>query len=150
MCVGETATLSISGQNLTQVSWSSNNITINSADAVIAPMQTTTYSVMVTNTQGCSSATLLTQVVSACTGLSEQSALDAVAFYPNPTSGKIIGTNLQAGTLVQMSDISGRILSSQTIQTAEYELDLTEFNSGIYFITLKSEKDLKTIKVIRD
>lgn len=150
MCTGETATLTVAGQNLSQFSWTSNNITINSPIAVIAPNTTTTYSLLVTNQQGCSTTTVLTQVVSACTSLSETSVLDAVLFYPNPTSSTVKGFNLLPGTRITLSDISGRQLLSQNVEAENMELDLSGLSKGIYFITLKTEQQSRLVKVVRD
>ena len=150
MCLGETATLSVSGLNLLNYSWTSNNITINSSQAIVSPNGTTNYSLTATDVLGCSSSTVLTQVVSACTGLNEAISSEVMRFYPNPTNGIIQATQVPTGSIVKVADISGRVLSSLVVINADLELDLSDFKSGIYFITVESASAIKTMKILRN
>lgn len=67
-----------------------------------------------------------------------------IAFYPNPTkdfvtmemNGDLIGNEYV------VIDMTGKILLIGTIQSAKEVIDLSEFNSGLYFVTI-SETGLR-------
>jgi len=72
-----------------------------------------------------------------------------VIAYPNPTMN---GINITSDDIssVQMRffDMQGRQLASKLIDNFPYYIDLTKFDSGIYFIQLYDKKQiLKTFKI---
>lgn len=150
MCVGETATLSLVGQNLVSSSFSSNNITINSFVALVAPLQTTTYSVVGTDNFGCVSTATLTQMVSACTNISENENLAGPQFWPSPTTGLLKAGPFEVNTTIKVTDITGKQLLVLDNQQGNVEIDLTGFSNGLYYITATSSGMSSVQKVMKN
>ena len=70
--------------------------------------------------------------------------------YPNPTDGLI---NLYFETtgkhFVTISDITGKVLLRQTTNDQSVQLDIVNFPSGSYLLTIDDGKRQKTTKVIK-
>lgn len=69
----------------------------------------------------------------------------AFALYPNPTPGILKLKSLSGvdGYLVEIIDMTGRILYRSMQEQIETELDLTGYASGQYFIRISNSDDLK-------
>jgi len=74
-----------------------------------------------------------------------------VVFYPNPTSSLLyVEKNDNSTVQIRITDNMGRLLyfgSSNKLKTA---LDMTEYPSGIYFISLSNEEATATQKVVKE
>ncbi len=76
----------------------------------------------------------------------------SLSVYPNPSNGLI---NLSFGKSVKgsiaVSNIMGQWLVTQSVMGESSTLDLSEFSSGIYFVTFMSENgaDVQSFKVIK-
>ena len=91
------------------------------------------------------------------TGLAELHSISGgeILLFPNPSSGDVTivfeGKNAAAG-LISITDISGRQLSSQDITiepgTNSFVNRTSEFQSGIYLVTIKSETETVTKKLV--
>jgi len=149
LCTGESATLSVTGQNLVNYSWSSNNITINTSQAVVAPLLTTTYSVSATDIFGCTAKSTLTQIVSICAGVGESAELESLQLYPNPTSSHLKINGLKSGSSLKVTDMTGRIIAEHAGISGEFDLDFSQLNSGIYFINVNTNGAARTYKILR-
>ena len=68
--------------------------------------------------------------------------------YPNPTSG-IVNIQLEGNNINQLTitDINGRVIISKEVNGNECSADLSNYNKGVYFITLRNEKT--TSKIIK-
>jgi hypothetical protein len=59
--------------------------------------------------------------------------------YPNPASNKIIITiNSSAPAVMKLLDISGRVLTSKTLNDPTTNLELPPLSRGTYFIQIGS------------
>ncbi|MFI5222500.1 MAG: T9SS type A sorting domain-containing protein [Bacteroidia bacterium] len=76
---------------------------------------------------------------------------NVVAFdvYPNPANTELnfILNNNSSATLIQISDITGKVLKSILNSQSQLSLDITDLSNGIYFCTV-SGKDFTTTKKI--
>lgn len=81
------------------------------------------------------------------TGISSTTS-ETIEMYPNPTSGFTTIENKGQATLT-VSDIRGRVVIKTEIN-GKYSLDLTEYNSGIYFVTILSNDKMRTSKIIKN
>jgi len=75
-----------------------------------------------------------------------------LVIYPNPNNGivNISGITLENNTKVTLIDISGRIIQQKNYsQTQKIELDLRAIQQGTYFVTLESENQKITRKIIK-
>jgi len=68
-------------------------------------------------------------------------------FFPNPTTG-ILQINNQIPTTVSILDLNGKTLKQKHYSPGSKQLDISNFNSGIYFITFESEKGTSTHKLL--
>ncbi len=103
-----------------------------------------TYIVVVEDAAGCTA----TETINLATQLSigTENGI-ALAVYPNPTVGAI--TIQTAGNFnYELTAINGDImLNGQAVDKTEISLD--DFASGIYFVSVKTQGQVKTIKVVK-
>ena len=81
-------------------------------------------------------------------GIQETKKL-SISVYPNPTSDKLMLTCDQSavGQAYYISDQLGKLVTKGIISASAMELDLTELNSGVYFITTDFTMPTKLIKL---
>ena len=76
---------------------------------------------------------------------------DALTIYPIPASDKLF---VNAGDnqiiKIQMVDLTGRIVYSANVQQQTGTIDLSGFNSGIYFIRVHTSDNIYTTKMIKE
>jgi hypothetical protein len=149
ICVGQTATLTANGA-LTYT-W---NATVTNASIAISPSITTTYTVNATDITGCTNVTTITQSVSPCTGLDLAAGNnELLTVYPNPTNGKFkLSLNYYGKSLnVNVYNALGQLMISTRMGSLTAEFDFTEFNPGVYFITLADKNTvISHIKLIKN
>ena len=68
-----------------------------------------------------------------------------VQLYPNPNNGKFMIEGLNKGSVYQVFDINGRILSSGRVSSSIHEIDLDLTSEGVYYI--QSEIDGNTSRL---
>jgi hypothetical protein len=73
-----------------------------------------------------------------------------VLIYPNPTTGivNIDRVNISNNTLIQVFDISGRLLKTKILISSQTQLDLSDYPKGTYFIRIREENRVITKKII--
>ena len=70
--------------------------------------------------------------------------------YPNPTQGNIIIKLDNDATLLQVIDVTGKvIIAKDNIAKGIHSLDLSDLNSGIYFVKMITEDQIKVERVIK-
>jgi len=105
------------------------------------------YSVSVTDLNGCT--TTGNYTINSLIGLDEQNFI-AFNLFPNPSNGifKIQFLNLlNKKHNAQVTDLSGRLIFSEKINTNEFTLDLSDAANGTYLLHL-STKNVRTTKRI--
>jgi hypothetical protein len=76
-----------------------------------------------------------------------------VSIYPNPTNSEL---NIQlqysdSETILEIKDISGKLILSKNVLHSENEkLDLSKYDSGIYFLNIKSANITTRRKIIKN
>ena len=69
--------------------------------------------------------------------------------YPNPTSGifTIQGKNIQS---IEITNINGQLIRQLTClnEQSSIEIDLSKYGKGVYFITIQTDNQIFTKKVI--
>ncbi len=77
---------------------------------------------------------------------------NSINIYPNPSNGRIfIKNNSDLGLKsLQVSDINGRILKTIPFEDSlfEREIDLYDLTTGLYFITITSDKSIAIKKLL--
>lgn len=134
LCIGQTASLSVTGA--TNYTWSTaeNNSTI-----VISPTVQTTYTVNGVDANGCTNIATITQDVSVCTGIftSNNTALQ-FNVYPNPFNNKIYILSNGSKQALQIFNTFGALIYNTIIDKEKTEIDLSNQAVGIYFIKIGS------------
>ena len=75
---------------------------------------------------------------------------DAVAIYPNPTTGKTTVSlgSLEGTATLDIIGIDGRTLASYTTSSTSIELDLSAYPAGAYFLHLRSASQNSVHKLV--
>lgn len=112
------------------------------------PQVTGSYAVIVTNASGCAdtSSCITIEVI----GLDETKE-SLVQVQPNPSTGLfniLFGENAN-GTVV-ITDATGRIIATETINGSTKTIDLTSAVTGIYYFTIQIDNLEKVIRVIKN
>jgi hypothetical protein len=149
ICLGETTTITANGANTYQ--WNNGSA---GSSIVVSPTVNVvyTYSVVGTNTNNCSSSSIVNLRVSACTGIA-QAQLDAsgVSVYPNPTSGEFtIEFAENAVKTIVVMDVTGRIILSNNNVTDATRVNLNSFANGVYYVKVISSNSSKVVKIVKD
>ncbi|MFO0436754.1 MAG: T9SS type A sorting domain-containing protein, partial [Sphingobacteriaceae bacterium] len=154
-------TASISGTITPTYSWSGpNSFTSNIQNPSITNAGTVNIGVytLTVNNGGCVETTT-TQVssVSACTGINQlvsNSSDYNFLVYPNPSKGVFNiackDTDPNSLKVIEVIDALGRVLISEKVYKAAYELNLTNYVNGIYFIKIIENGKTKTVKVVKE
>tara|TARA_B110000037_G_scaffold84939_1_gene100844 strand:+ start:7672 stop:8169 length:498 start_codon:yes stop_codon:yes gene_type:complete len=82
----------------------------------------------------------------AADGLNENGQID-FRLYPNPNEGELIDLQIDGEFKYQITDINGRLIVMGS-GADNVEIDLTQVENGIYFITLEQNEITKTEKLI--
>lgn len=149
ICKGESATLN--GGGATTYAWASNAGFIQTTQAVVNPMVTTTYTLTGSNANGCSGKTTHVLTVNECVGINEiTTTLSGVRIYPNPTSG-IFTVEVKNALLktIQVTDLTGRIIMTNTSNNEKINLNINTLSNGIYYVKIQTDDAIEVIKVVK-
>jgi hypothetical protein len=123
----------------------STNTAITSATNQILEAVSGTYSVVVTNSAGCSDTSNCVTITNTA-NLSENEFSGLVNFYPNPSSDFITITLPENKVFkIEIIDINGKIVKEFTTDNAIKTLSVSDFERGIYLISFESDS-FKSIK----
>ena len=99
-------------------------------------------------TTTCSNTATNTISVEECLGLND-SEINLVSVYPNPTDGKLILSNVTGNIAFKVVSVSGQVVSSGFVSTTANSVDLSSFENGIYVLQLTQEQGLQTIRIVK-
>ncbi|MBI3509990.1 MAG: T9SS type A sorting domain-containing protein [Bacteroidetes bacterium] len=143
ICVGESVILSASPN--TNYLWSTSATT---SSISVAPTTTTFYSVSSTGANGCIGMDTANIIVLTCTGVSQLENNNDFIIYPDPSNG-IFNLNSQtANGEISVCNVLGEIIFQSKINSPISTIDLSSQSSGIYLMTVKTEKKSFTQKII--
>ncbi|MCF8296180.1 MAG: lamin tail domain-containing protein [Saprospiraceae bacterium] len=125
-------------------------------DRATAGYGTATYSVTVTNLEGCTATDDVDVTLKNCTGLEEVEGAMSVSLYPNPTKGlfQIDISGLNGSTLdMCIVNMTGQTIFCEklnNVNSAKYTkaLDFSNYPKGVYFIRLTTKDVVLTERVI--
>ena len=146
LCVGETATLSVTG-GATTYTWSTTETT---TDIEVSPTVQTTYTVEGTDGNGCSNTTNITQDVNVCTGVNSIAAANnALTIYPNPFNG-IVNIHVTSTYKITVLDVLGKIVYSEQLEEGTHAINLSRYASGLYIVKAENNDHTKTIRLVKE
>jgi len=150
--------LSVSGQAGNTYQWLYNNTPVfpNGTGQILTPAFTGNYSVIATNVYGCSDTSNVINLTS-LVGLQEAPAFSDVLLFPNPAT-QSISLNFEA---FASGDINFTIIDAMGRQVFEEQryvpqgkyikaFDLNGLANGVYMIRMQSEKNVKTLRFIKN
>jgi hypothetical protein len=82
-----------------------------------------------------------------CVAGVEDQSLEAIQISPNPTNGLILVSGLQGNEKMELKNQLGQSIPFQQIGN---EISLRNFQAGVYFLTIRKENNIKTLRVIRN
>ncbi|WP_163409135.1 T9SS type A sorting domain-containing protein [Flavobacterium ajazii] len=71
-------------------------------------------------------------------------------FYPNPVKNKLSLSNTDNIDEIEIFSVSGKSVLVKKINNVHSEIDLSNISTGVYFLKVKSEGKIKTIKIIKE
>lgn len=102
---------------------------------------TVNYSVIVTNSLGCSDEDTIAINYIVCSGLSDLEKL-GIQLYPNPASDYLqirLNDQLMETYEVVLTDVTGKIVLRSLLEARESTLDLSSIRAGMYQVLLMTE-----------
>ncbi len=75
--------------------------------------------------------------------------LDPFLIYPNPVSSTLNVKNKFGRLLIKISDYSGKQIYHSMTDSESVDIDVSQFENGVYFLELKSEKMIRLQKFIK-
>ncbi|MBK9590470.1 MAG: DUF4465 domain-containing protein [Crocinitomicaceae bacterium] len=64
----------------------------------------------------------------------EENEISELEVYPNPTTG-LVKIQTQFNEQISIYDAAGKLIFSEIVSTSSFEIDLSDFENGLYFIT---------------
>ena len=137
--MGESATLTASGAD--SYLWSTGETT---ATITVAPEETTSYSVVGTK-DGCEGSAEF--IVEVTVGLEENEKNNA-KIYPNPTNGIM---QIESKDMKEISVFmpSGQCLENINVNEDMYMLDMSCYESGVYYLRITNADSVRVYKTIK-
>lgn len=107
------------------------------------------YTIMYSYTDGnnCNAVATDIMTVNACTGIQTLNA-DVVSIYPNPSNGLVVIKTPVLKAQVNVFDINGKKVFTQTTVSFETQLDLSHLANGVYQLNIVSENQSFNYKVM--
>lgn len=129
--------------------YSGPNITGNSLNPTATGTFTPVYSF--TNAAGCSNTASTSIVVKVCTDIVSQTAKStALKVYPNPNLGAFtIETGNTIVKTIEMTDLTGRIVYTQTTSAETIQMNVVDLANGVYHLRIHSENGIDIIKIVK-
>ncbi len=83
--------------------------------------------------------------------LLQSSTKPLLVAYPNPAKNKLYLDGLPPGYYsIEIADANGKIIQKQNALPGLKYLDISRLNSGVYLLSIISDKDKLTLKFIKN
>lgn len=74
----------------------------------------------------------------------------SISVYPNPTNGNVMINCNSLIKSVQLYDMQGRLLQSNSVNESQTNLQLSSQSTGIYYLKITSDKGMKVQKILKE
>lgn len=81
-------------------------------------------------------------------GTPENEANTEFSIYPNPVSNQLNITSASEMTQVEIFNQLGQRVYSQVVKNTYFNLNTSEFNSGVYYVRITTDQGIATEKVM--
>lgn len=144
ICVGQSATLTANGAG--SYSWAP---TGSGSSIVVSPTVTANYTVTGTSTvTGCSNTSIVTQNVSACTGINALTTNNtSFNVFPNPNNGKFV-IELEADAQIEIYNTLGEVIFNESVKKGRHTIHLHSSAQGVYFIKSNTNGKSAVSKIV--
>jgi hypothetical protein len=150
VCVNWT-TYTLTGEFPSGGTYSGTAVSGNNFDATQAGVGTFPIYYVYTDANGCTNSDTSSIIVDACTGISGNAGEFGVSVQPNPVKDivKIASGTLTGNAEILVSNALGQVVYRGKAVKEISEVDLSGYENGTYFITVKNEKVLLNFKVMK-
>jgi large repetitive protein len=141
-------TITLNGGSPAGGTWSGPGVSGSQFDpmAAGAGIHTIVYTIY-DSLSGCSGFATDTIEVQICIGTNEY-GLNQVNVYPNPTNGSLVIETASTGSVIEIINLSGQVLSTVNAVGVRTELDLSAFEYGVYFVRVINDKSVYTERIL--
>jgi hypothetical protein len=108
---------------------------------------TITYSY--TDANSCSNTASENIVVDACLGLGQDVITDGIMLYPNPFINSIFITPNDVDLDLFIFNTLGSAVYNKHLSQKQNEIDLSELPDGVYFVNILIDKEIFTMKIVK-
>lgn len=81
-------------------------------------------------------------------GLQNNSTAQQMSVYPNPANGLVTISSLDNIALIEVYDISGKVIFSTQTHGNKFNLNTGEFLRGMYVVKVQTDKHIQTTKLL--
>ena len=149
ICIGQSATLTANGA--ANYTWNPGGA---GSSITISPTITTSYTVTGIDGNGCSNIAVISQSVSACTGINEFNNVSVVEIYPNPVTETLhinLGNLNPSLTTIEVVNSIGQLVYSTKADSTLVNLNLSVLSNGVYVVkVLLNNKETINHKLIKN
>ncbi|NBU71539.1 MAG: T9SS C-terminal target domain-containing protein, partial [Bacteroidetes bacterium] len=78
-----------------------------------------------------------------------KSNFDGVSVYPNPTRDRAVITSESNINLVEVLDVTGRVLHTSSASSMSVSIDMNAFPAGQYLVRVSTDAGIQTERIVR-
>lgn len=121
---------------------------VNSGYQTIQVSTSGTYVLTVNNGYGCTYTDSIVVNILPMNVQQQASAVD-VKLYPNPANEWVNVQSAETIREVRVYDVNGRVISAQTCNTLQAEIDVTKFSEGIYIVETITDSGIQRTRLVK-
>ena len=80
----------------------------------------------------------------------ENFAFNELNYFPNPVKNSLTISNNLLIDSVEITSVLGQKMLSQKVNSLQTDIDLSAFSKGIYLVKITSERQEKTVKIVKE
>jgi hypothetical protein len=85
-----------------------------------------------------------------CTLASAENSWGGLSIYPNPTDGILILELVSSiSGVIEILNLSDEVIHRKQIQSTTEQIDMTPYSDGIYFVKVRSDRWMRTKKIVK-
>lgn len=98
---------------------------------------------------GCSKSVTGNIIVDGCLGIADNASEDLLIIYPNPVEGfmTVEGENLSKYSVIELRDVTGKLVSNWNVESAKMNIDMTQFANGNYTVKIVGAENIVVKKI---